>query len=112
MERTHQIRGSTALAATDLEHPFTAETRRLGRRAVVQIDVRSPGLVGCLKRQGHRRILFVGPVHERWRIIAHQTGSKRVPVFVREFCDQRAVYQRVPNLCCELPDERTTYQPV
>ena len=79
MQGAHEVRGSAAVAATDLQHPFAAEIR-LGRRAVVQVDVGSVGLVGRLQRQGHRRILLIGPVDEHKFVGTEPACHQRVPV--------------------------------
>ena len=79
LQGAHEVRGSAAVAATDLQHPFAAQIR-LGRRAVVQVDVGSVGLVGRLQRQGHRRILFIGPVDEHNFVGTEPTCHQRVPV--------------------------------
>jgi hypothetical protein len=73
MHGAHEVRGSAAVAATDLEYPFAGEVR-LGRRAVVELDAEPVGLVGRRQWQCHRRILFVAVAEEQHFIGAQQAG--------------------------------------
>ena len=79
----YEVRGSAAVAATDLQYLFALEIH-LGRRAVVELDWKPVELIGPLQRQGHRRILFVAPIHEH-QIITADTGDERIVVLRKEF---------------------------
>ena len=79
MQGAHEIRGSAAVAATGFQHPFAAEIH-LGRRAVVELDEISVGLVGRRQRHGDRRILLVAVVEEQPVIVAEQASLGGEPV--------------------------------
>ena len=88
MQGPHEVRDSTAMAATDLQHPFAAEIR-LSRRAVVELNGEPVGLVQLCQRHDHRRILLVGPVEEQNVVVAKPTGEVGVKVLLTEFLAQR-----------------------
>lgn len=79
MQRACEVRGSAAVSATDLQHLLAAQID-LGRGAVVQVDVGSVGLVGCLQWQVHRRIFLIGPVDEHDFVVTESARHQRVPV--------------------------------
>lgn len=86
VQGAHKVRGSAAVPATDLEH-LLATKINLGRCAVIELDAKPVGLIGRRQRQGHRRILLVGPVDEQRFIGAHQAGSYGIGIFRYEFHD-------------------------
>jgi hypothetical protein len=105
VQGAHEVRGSAAVAATDLQHPLAAEIH-LGRRTVVELDAEPVGLVGLRQRQGHRWILLIAEVEKHHVIVAVVAGvvageeGERV---LRHAChNERAEYKAV--------DERVVYE--
>ena len=76
---THEVRGSAAVTATDLQHPFAVDIH-LSCRAVVELHEVPVGLIGRRQWQAHRRILLVAGVEEQHFISAELAGEDGVPV--------------------------------
>jgi hypothetical protein len=87
-QRAHTVRGSTAVAAADLENLFATEIR-LGRREVVELNPEPVGFIGRRKRQAHRRILLIAVVEKNDVLRIEPTSQKGIPVLAHHFLEKR-----------------------
>jgi hypothetical protein len=83
----HDVRGSTAGATTDFQHPFAGQIH-LCRRDAVKLDAVAIGLVSCRQRQAHRRILFVAKV-EKHHVIPDLASAERQEMLRSQLADDR-----------------------
>jgi hypothetical protein len=61
VQRAHEVRGSAAVAAADLQYLFAVEIR-LDRHEMVELDAGRVRLIGRRQRKTRRRILLVAVV--------------------------------------------------
>lgn len=82
VQGAHQVGGSAAVTATDLQDALAAEVH-LGRRAMVELDTGPIGFVGRRQRQRHRRLFLVTVIEEYDVLGAQPAGGQGVEVLLK-----------------------------